>query len=166
MFLAQITTATKPRLIDELSRMTLDMKRRYETEVNVNLSCVSYPRPWQPSLLETSLCSSPSSRSLSSAVKESGSSTFCERERTGCWKIGLCHLHQGFSNKPHTVPDINGASSTPLNLQQYRYLTAQCLPSGCQSCVTSPSHSLRVFVTVKVNEVGQQTDQLCVPVNC
>lgn len=43
-----------------------------------------YPRPWQPSLLDTSLCSSPSSRSLSSAVKESGSSTFCkEGEREG-----------------------------------------------------------------------------------
>lgn len=41
----------------------------------------TYPWPWQPSLLETSRCSRPSRRSLSSAVKESGSSTFCERER-------------------------------------------------------------------------------------
>lgn len=80
-----------------------------------HVECVSYPRPWQPSLLETSLCSSPSSRSLSSAVNESGSSTFCKGEgggegtrclgvRMGCLKIGLHHLHQGFSNKSCTVP--------------------------------------------------------------
>lgn len=47
------------------------------------VGCVLYPWPWQPSLLETSLCSSPSSRSLSSAVKESGSSTFCRGWRGG-----------------------------------------------------------------------------------
>lgn len=46
----------------------------WETEL---VGRVLYPWPWQPSLLETSLCSSPSSRSLSSAVNESGSSTFC-----------------------------------------------------------------------------------------
>lgn len=40
----------------------------------------TYPWPWQPSLLETSRCRRPSRRSLSSAVKESGSSTFYERE--------------------------------------------------------------------------------------
>lgn len=42
----------------------------------------THPRPRQPSLRLTSLCSSPSSRERSSGEKESGSSTACREERT------------------------------------------------------------------------------------
>lgn len=40
----------------------------------------THPRPKQPSLRLTSLCSSPSSKERSSGEKESGSSTACRKE--------------------------------------------------------------------------------------
>lgn len=40
----------------------------------------THPRPRQPSLRLTSLCSSPSSKERSSGEKESGSSTACREE--------------------------------------------------------------------------------------
>lgn len=40
----------------------------------------THPRPRQPSLLLTSLCSRPSSKERSSGEKESGSSTACREE--------------------------------------------------------------------------------------
>lgn len=42
----------------------------------------THPRPRQPSLRLTSLCSSPSSKERSSGEKESGSSTACGEEWT------------------------------------------------------------------------------------
>lgn len=48
----------------------------------VALASGTHPRPRQPSLRLTSLCSSPSNRERSSGEKESGSSTACREERT------------------------------------------------------------------------------------
>lgn len=72
------------------------------------VECVTYPWPWQPSLLETSLCSSPSRRSLSSSVKESGSSTFCEGRGGGTERgKGGESENELFENKPSSFTSLD-----------------------------------------------------------